>query len=554
MQPTQPASPFIRGLILVLLAAVFVRAGGVRVANLDSWGDWKVGQWIWEHRSLPRHEPFSPYSDPQRTMRDTSWLAEVTYYLASARGGLEGVALFHALLETAKAGLFLLAVRRGTGSLGTALAATILMEAACWPYFDAIRTSTPGEVCFAALLLACAGPVPRWAGVLAVPALFALWANLGPTFSYGLMVLAGLLLGRFLQEARARRALTAAGRDPGVRRFALMLALAAGAACCNPSGTAVFHDAFAPADPLTVLLARLWPNTVPVQLWESRVLIASVLAVLVVLRLSPRAFTPAEVLLTATFCLWAWYDKRVAPWWLMLAPWLLAPHLLAIALAAQGTAPREAAARSRLRGLALPLLAGVAAVLVLLSPAARWAMGHPRPVEERVGKMIPYPLVADLKEQRTTPLRVFTEPFWWGDYVLWELPPGSQVFWYSRPEGHLARRGGASPGADLTADEWRALVERYRFNALVVFQEGSKGLLAYLETRPADEWDVFEDETAGGGRGLVALRRTDPFVLSLLQADAAQACVGGYGLTPTVGQWSVLTQLPWVWPAPAEPR
>jgi hypothetical protein len=547
-QPVR-ASPFLRGLTLVLLAAVFLRAGQARVANLDSWGDWKLGQWIWEHKSLPRHEPFSPYSDPQRTIRDTSWLAVVLYYLASAPGGLEGVALLHALLETAKSALFLAAVRRGTGSLGTALVATLLMESACWPYFDAIRTTTPGEVCWAALLLACAGPVRGRVAVVAVPVIFAIWANLGPGFAYGLVLLGGLLIGRVLQEARTRRALTAVGHDPGVRRLALMLALAAGAVCLNPHGTAVFGDAFAP-DPISVLPARLWPTTVPVQLWESRVVIASVIGVLIALRLSPRPFTPAEVLLTATFCLWAWYDKRVAPWWLMLAPWLMAPHLLAITeVVRPGTVQR-----SRFGSLAMPILACVAALLVLLSPAARWAMGDPRPVEERAGKMIPYPLIADLKEHTTGTLRVFTEPYWWGDYVLWELPSGSQVFWYSRPEGHLARRGGASPPAQPTAEEWRALVDRYRFNALIVFAEASPGLLAYLDTRPPDEWDIFEDATIGGGRGLVAIRRTDPFELTLWQLDAAQACVGGLGLTPNVGQWSVLGQLPWIWPVAAETR
>src|SRR5947209_8744248 len=122
-QPAPPASGLARGLALVLLAAVFLHADRAPVASLDSWADWKYGQWIWEHKGLPRREPFSPYSDPQREVRDASWLAEVGYYLVAERGGPEGLALLHALLETAKAALFLLAVRRATGSLGTAVAA-----------------------------------------------------------------------------------------------------------------------------------------------------------------------------------------------------------------------------------------------------------------------------------------------------------------------------------------------------------------------------------------------------------------------------------------------
>jgi hypothetical protein len=305
---------------LVLLAAVFLRAVGASVPNLDSWADWKYGQWIWEHKALPGQDPFSPNGGPQRDVRDGRWLADATYYLVETHAGAGGLVLMHALLETAKAALFTLAVRRATGSLGMAIIATLIMEAACWPFFGTVSAATPGQVCWAALLLACSGPVPSRMAVVAAPVLVALWANLDPTFAFGLVLLGGLLVGRFLQETRARRALTSAGRDPAVRRLALMLALSAAAACANPDGTAG----------LTLPAARLWGSQVPVQTWESRALIASALAVLVLLRLSPRPFTAAEILLTTAFGLWAWYDRGVAPWWLMLAPWLLAPHLQAV--------------------------------------------------------------------------------------------------------------------------------------------------------------------------------------------------------------------------------
>ena len=101
------------------------------------------------------------------------------------------------------------------GSLGTAVGATALMEAACWPFFAAIRTGTPAEVCWAGLLLACSGRVPSRADRIAAPILVGLWANLSPTFGFAFVLLGGLLVGRFLQEVRARRRLTAAARRPG---------------------------------------------------------------------------------------------------------------------------------------------------------------------------------------------------------------------------------------------------------------------------------------------------------------------------------------------------
>jgi hypothetical protein len=497
-------SPVWRALALVLLAAVFLRAGSSPVGMLDSWADWKYGQWIWQHRALPDHDPLSSYSDPKIHGRDGSWLAEVGYYLAVSRGGLEGVSLLHALLETAKAALFLLAVRRATGSVGTAVAATALMEALCWPFFATIRTGTPAEVCWAGLLLACSARVPRWADVLAAAVLVGLWSNLGPTFGFAFALLGGLLVGRFVQEVRARHRLTAAARDPAVRRLALALGLSVAAACCNPYGYAHLYDALGPSG-LAVLPARLWPRLIPVDSWESRAMIVSVLLLLVLLRLSPRPLAPAEVLLAAGFVLGAWFDKRVAPWWLMLAPWLLAPHFRATA--ARFIVSRDVeSAPPRGRRLTGGLLAGVAVVLVLLSPAARWAAGHPLPPEQRAGPS-PYRLADDLPPAPGR--RVFCLPFWWSDYLLWRLPAGDDIYWYSRPEGFMVSPQRKDPGLEPSPAEWRALVDHGRFDTIIVSPGSAESLSAYLAQQPPGEWTVVGD---GGpdGRGLVAVRRTDP--------------------------------------------
>jgi hypothetical protein len=241
----------------------------------------------------------------------------------------------------------------------------------------------------------------------------------------------------------------------------------------------------------------------------------------------------------------------------MLAPWLLAPHLKAMfdAVWAVGMAPNEAGAKPA-RRWPLALGGAAATALVLLSPAAHWLYGKPLPQPRRVGPMEPQHLVNELLDRPAAARRVFTIPYWWGDYLLWRLPPEDRVYWYSRPEAWLHATGGATSALDPSPAEWRALVERYRFNTLLVRAESSAGLLAYLRETPPGEWEVIADNTAagspGGGpdsRGLVAVRRSDPFVLSLAQADAAAACVSGLGLAPSPGQWSVLSNLPWAWPA-----
>jgi hypothetical protein len=197
----------------------------------------------------------------------------------------------------------------------------------------------------------------------------------------------------------------------------------------------------------------------------------------------------------------------------MLAPWLLAPHLHAIFQAYQPDALARRWPRWR-AGVVSGFLVCVAVGLVLLSPAARWAVGRPLLAEERVGPMAPYHLAAGLAERgpEAASRRVFSLPYWWGDYLLWQLPRGDQVFWYSRPEGFMHR--GDPLGLDPSASEWRALVERHGFDTLVVRADSSAGLLAYLAETTPGEWVVVGDNcdahSPGGGpasRGVVVVRR-----------------------------------------------
>jgi hypothetical protein len=73
------------------------------------------------------------------------------------------------------------------------------------------------------------------------------------------------------------------------------------------------------------------------------------------------------------------------------------------------------------------------------------------------------------------------------------------------------------------------------------------------EKTPGTEWEIIykgpplDGRADGRPSGLVAVRRVDPFVASLAQAQAAQSCVGGMGIAPMASQWAFLTHLPWFW-------
>ena len=210
----------------------------------------------------------------------------------------------------------------------------------------------------------------------------------------------------------------------------------------------------------------------------------------------------------------------------MLGPWLLAPHLKAM-IDAAGTAlstpganvvetSRPPSSSALLSAWAPRLLIAAAAVLVLLSPTARWAAGHPWPEEARVGSMIPYHLAARMSGREPAQRRDGSSvcPTGGATTCSGNCLRATSLFWYSRPEAFMRPQAERAPPLDPSPGEWRALVKRYRFDTLFVCTDSSPGLLAYLAETPPGEWVVVEDNTSadstGGGpasRGRVVVRR-----------------------------------------------
>ncbi|HZT81043.1 MAG TPA: hypothetical protein VFA26_12500, partial [Gemmataceae bacterium] len=323
-------------LALLLVALAFFRASNAPIWHLDTWGHWKYGEWIWQNGRLPEHEPFSDFSEKDRPLVDTLWLSQVLGYLAYARGGAEGVALFYGLVEAVRVGLYLAAYRRVSGSLPLACAGVVLMEACRWTYFGVFRPQTMGEVFWAATLLACAPalgpgqPVSRWA-VLWLPPCFAVWANLHGAFPLGLIVLgvtlAGLLWGRFWSGLRPVVSLA----DLGTRRLALMLGLSALAACANPYGPKLLIEVARFGQNPVLQLVSEWHPTPPLTTYASKMFIASLVLVLLTARFSPRRFSFGDVTLLLLFGVSAWFAARMLPWWTAVWPLVLLPHWAAIA-------------------------------------------------------------------------------------------------------------------------------------------------------------------------------------------------------------------------------
>jgi hypothetical protein len=552
--------------VLFLLAAVFFRTSHAPIWHLDTWSHWKYGQWICDHGRLPEREPFSPYSDRNSPLIDTWWLSQVVCYLVYARAGMEGIALFYGLAEVARTGLYLLACRRVTGSIWLALVAVLLMQAGRWMYFGVFRPQVLGEVCWAALLavsspwLTTSPPTTRGArfalvlgGALAV----GLWANLHGAFLLAFVWLGVLLAGRCLDQAWARRNLSGALADLEARPLAVALGLSVVAACVNPYGPRLLVEAVRFGRLPVLQYVVEWKPLAPLATYNSTAVVVSFVGVLLTVRLSPRRFGAAEVILLAFFGPAAWFAARMLPWWMTVWPLVLLPHWQALlAQTCQPDAPAKETPRPSLaRRAGVAMLAAGALGLLLASGTGRWLLrGQPRPAQEQVISATPVAAAERLKAWMASPgrapgaVRVFASAEWC-DYLLWELPPPAQVYFYSHWNCFAPRR--LEDEARLLSltrppHDWRRILDRYRLNVLAVRADGQAGdaLLEHLRaeaTNPAAEWQLIYD----AADGVVAVRRVDPFVNTLAGAQAAQGCVG-LGLAPLAGQWAVLTHLPWI--------
>jgi hypothetical protein len=301
--------------------------------------------------------------------------------------------------------------------------------------------------------------------MILLPVVFGLWANLDVSFLVGLVFLGLLLIGRVLE-----------GKPAG--RLALVAGLCAAAVCINPYGPRLISAAIAVVR-VHLQFAIDWQPPVSPRLPQMSVaawaVAASTVLVFVTLRLSPKRFSPADVLLLLVFGIATWFTGRLLPWWLMVCGWVLLPHWTQICIgwveSSRPTDQAEIQAPGSLVSLKTlthatwkhwPLIMGIALVVagILVHDAARSfgreQTGTPkelsehlqRQVSERharklatlatsaVGLMGGTPEAAPLLTASalvitTTDIRVFA-PIYWSDYLLWQLPATGQLFIHSR--------------------------------------------------------------------------------------------------------------------------
>jgi hypothetical protein len=511
--------------VAVFWGVFFLWLNRLPLASGEFWGHASYGRWILANRALPAEDPFTPLTAGMRLF-DSAWLSQVIFAWANSVGGAEALSFLFAAVVLLAHLILARTFYLQTRNLLVTHLGVLLVVALGHSRLPEANSDVFGMLCLAVLLWlltrdraagasgnhATTGPRSRWGLWLGIPLLLALWANLHSSVVMGLGVLACWTAGVAAETAWRRRGLRGMAADAAIRRWIWLSELALAATCLNPYGVQLllYSAWFADFRPMRDLPA--WQPLVLLQP-GGRELVASLLAAILVYRLSRRKTAVADALLLGVFSFVFAGGVRMAWWYAAVFGVVVVPHLADIGTHwAEQIAGPDAWTNSRFRWAGRNSLshavmaAGLLWICFALSPAwSALVRGQSRPPERLYGNGTPWKLSRYLREQ--PPLGQVFHPHWWGDWLIWDGPPRLRPFlttnlYLAPPKVLLDYRI-----IRETRAGWADLLFRYGAQTVVLDRFRQTTLHRFL--RASDNWQVLYEDEAGIVFGRADRKRTN---------------------------------------------
>jgi hypothetical protein len=422
------------GLAVLLALAVVFFACLTPITVTDFWWQAKTGEIIVRTGSVPTRDPFSWTANGQPWLVH-EWLTEVFFYLTFVHLPNWVLLLYKCGLAALACALVLARAWLRSGSLVLGVAAALAAGFVTRNYAD-LRPQMITFVLLAGLLLALdeyhAGRMRRlpWA----LPAIFALWANLHGGVIVGLILITLWVTGEALGQWLFRQA--------GSRIVPLALGLAASfaAVCLNPNGFHVYAYPFQVLGHPQVMdyITEWWsPNLHNRDMLPFELLLLATLGTLALAGSFTRDVRTGEVLILTAMAHAALVSQRnTVPFALAAAPAVAG----GLGMLWRGAGPletvRAAARHPAVRTAGSAALAGMLAILLSYQiprvPPHRWfahairwdAFPHGAAEAMRRGYW-PGPMYND---------------YVWGGFLIWKLYPQRRVFIDGRAEVYYPSR------------------------------------------------------------------------------------------------------------------
>jgi hypothetical protein len=333
--------------------------------------------------------------------------------------------------------------------------------------------------------------------VAPIAALFALWGNLHGSFLIGLATIGAFVCGRALDLLRRTRSLGALSVDKRLRALATMLLVASVAVLLNPYGWRIYSAAWELSSNPNLADLVEWKPLRPWvgQGWAALCVSVGLLGLYV---LTPRRISATELLLLIGLGGSTLLRSRLIVWWGPVAAYYAALHAAAVWKRLQHgkRAPSAAPART------IPARSTSIVVCIALVCTPLTAALSRRPLADSPASLSDETPIGAATFLRAHPPRgqIFNT-LEAGDYLLWNGPPGLEVFVASHV--HLVPRPVWQDYIRIiTLDEgWAKILERYRINAAFVDDDQHAALADALREDPA--WSVAYADP----QGLIFVRR-----------------------------------------------
>jgi hypothetical protein len=520
--------------VAALLTFVFLYLSNAPVWHTDVWGHLRFGEYIVREHRLPEHEMFSgDYADQERPYLNFQWLSQaVNYqvYETGARlaggdderrlaGGAAALASEHALVTVLRLWIFLLVFQRLTGSLSMALLGVVLTLVFSLEHVLVHRPQMFGELCLALLFLPLSRPILSRRALFFIPAVMVVWANCHGSFPMGFVVLAAFIAGSgidvLIQKSEIRNPkseinpdfgfrisdlgsricsgfrISDLRHDVGFRRLLLAAVLSLTAvALLNPHGPRLFLYSLEMSNHENIRTMEEWKQ-LPVKNLAGYLFLASILMLAGLMRLSPRRFTPTQVLLLTGLGVQVLAHWRVMVWWGFVVVWVALPHLQAL-WGLRRRAPIMNPTVAKILTVAAVILA--LAGLRFSGPVHAWSNLTP---EKRVTDATPWRIAEYLREQYAndpslSPTIFTSETV--GDYLFWclRLEPQVRVFCYTHVHLLKLDHWRECLQVKFADPSWEAILDSHRVQFLIV--ENTPLYEPLIEAAQASKgrWEVIE--------------------------------------------------------------
>lgn len=465
--------------------------------HTDLWGHLAYGKMIWNSGSLPNTEPLMPLAAGVPFI-DTAWLSQIIGFLGFQEFGVSSLRFLYSATITSCVALLLWRFHVRTRSVLLSVAGVATFVLIEWKQIVIVRPQLAGLLCFIALFtLLTARRWARWHW-LAVPALFALWANLHGSFPVGLAMLGAFVVGRAVDVVRRTRNIRAAFMDWRVWRYVLLTQLAAAAVLLNPYGLRLYAEVLAFSTSANLDSIVEW-HPLAIRMFQGKVAAIVTLVLIFVYRMSPRRVSATEVLLLVGLGAAALWTSRMIVWWAPVAAYYLVIHLSALLSPLRNA--KQVVEPPKRTGLLSFVAVMVSFIFVVFTPfSARVLHGRDVNIHKVTSDFTPVAAVEYLKEN--PPQGQVFNTYEWGDYLLWNGPENVQIFVASH--AHLVPTEVWSDYLRVinSSASWESILDRYGVNTVLIDYRYRSSFIRQMKRN--DTWRLTFDDN---DRAAVFVRR-----------------------------------------------